>query len=347
MGESEEKFGQLKGIELDKDGLAHIWNFGWLRSQELARLLWPNNKFGIKYAERQIRKWSENGFVICRKLPKHNGTALVIAEKGVRFLAEHSNIIAKSGKDWGDTIDSKWIAPIFWHHDLLSNGLLTILFEKGYGVIPEKQIKRENPDLTKIPDGLAIKKKQVIWIEVESHRKTGESMDNMVKSILRNINNDAPVVSNLTTNRTVVAYAKNSKDERNHFINHKLRVVQGIKRHSAKDVDIDFFEMKLRGSGPISFEYFPEAIESDRVLVEMKKAFWEKQPNESLHAYIDGSLINVKKNSEHYSWQVADQLFSQNRSEPQWKITAHGQSKTQLGARKSAVKFIIGSEAEL
>lgn len=345
MSEIAEIYGQAKGEALDKSGLTYIRNFGWLRTQELGRILWPKNKFAIKYAERQTRKWLKNELVIARNLPNHNGTAYVLGEKGVRFLAENANIMAKSGKDWGDT-NKIWTAPIWWKHDLLANGLLALLYEQGYQVVPERQIRRENPGILKIPDGLAIKGNNVIWLEVESHRKSGKFMDDMVKAIL-NIH-DAPALSGFQPNRAVVAYAKTSRDERIYNLNHELRVTEGIKRQAQKDVDLDFIELELVGAGPVKFSYYNKPIESDRVRVEMSNIFWDKQPDGSLQGMLNGTLIVIEKGDDGiYSWKVNEPKLDKYGRDTGIKRLGSGRSKTQTEAKKSAVKVVIGSAADL
>ena len=101
----------IKGTEigkgLDIEGLCWIYKFGWLRSSEIGRLLWPGSEHSEKYGQRICRKWNSRPrwYVIKRRLPYGAGSAYLLSESGVRFLEEHG-ISARGGKgkDWGETI---------------------------------------------------------------------------------------------------------------------------------------------------------------------------------------------------------------------------------------------------
>ena len=103
--------GLQRSAVIDIQGLTALWDFGWLRPQELGRLLWPEATHQVKYAERIARRWSEKGLVLSRKLPAHNGTAMVLSESGARLLRESIGVAVQSGKDWGETRNGAWMAP--------------------------------------------------------------------------------------------------------------------------------------------------------------------------------------------------------------------------------------------
>jgi hypothetical protein len=182
------------GKEMDLRGLEWVWDFGWLRPQELGRLLWPKVGHATKNAERICRKWEDNGLIIRRNLPNHNGTAIVLSSNGAELLKE-IGIDAKTGKDIGfarkktdeekreyedrkkkekekkkektkdpenknkkrrkkNNEDIVWKPPATWKHDLLSSGVLSICHEMGHEIFPEMKLRRENPNTNKIPDGI-------------------------------------------------------------------------------------------------------------------------------------------------------------------------------------------------
>ena len=133
--------GLQRSAVIDIQGLTAIWDFGWLRPQELGRLMWPEATHQVKYAERIARKWCDKGLILSRKLPAHNGTALVLSESGARLLRESIGVAAQSGKDWGETRNGAWMAPRWWRHDLVANSLLSIMAARGHHVIPEALVQ--------------------------------------------------------------------------------------------------------------------------------------------------------------------------------------------------------------
>lgn len=308
--------GRSQGIENDRIGLGWIWDFGWLRSVELGRLIWPGNSHSNIYACNLVRKWRDKGYVIERCLPENAGSAYVLAAAGVEFLAGYG-ISAKSGKDWGDTFDNKWIAPKWWRHDLLSAGVLTLFHERGCQIIPEKKIRRANPDIKKIPDGIYSRHGLYTWLEVESHRKTSSQMDQMSKSLLAADLGKAPELSGIKCSYASVAFADNSKDERGHILNHNLRVITALKKHAQVEVqNIQFLRLKM--AGPTVKEIGREEIEiiTNQVSQALKDIIWEED-NElgTISGMLNGSAITLTPIEDKWSWSATSQNYdNDNRS---------------------------------
>ena len=312
-----------KGAELDLRGLLWVWDFGWLRPRELGRLLWPNLGHATKNAERHCRKWESNGLIIRRELPNHNGTAIVLSSKGADLLYEHG-IKAKTGKDIGSTRkkteeekkqdeikkkkeeekngninedeskkkkgkksneDIVWIPPATWKHDILSAGTLSILHENGHDIYPEMKLRRENPNIKKIPDGIIKWKREnkvthKIWLEVEASRKSGdENIGALAKAVISAMNGKAQEVSGIICNHAIVAINPKQICDRGYSLNHKSRIKNKVEEYTEKDIKICFLELKLTGLGVSGYEMNYESIESNEIArtVNRLNKLWEKK----------------------------------------------------------------------
>ena len=162
----------------DANGLLFVYQFGWLRTAELGKLMWPDSPASRQAADRLARSWIERQFVIVRDLPDGAGRALVLAKAGVRLLAENG-IESGSGKSIGKLNGDDWLPPASWRHDLIAHGVLCELHRLGYTVYPEMELRRRASSHPKIPDGFAIKSGEGIWLEVENARKSGKEMHNL------------------------------------------------------------------------------------------------------------------------------------------------------------------------
>jgi len=80
-----------QSLSNDISGLTWVSKFGWLRSAELGRLMWPNNAYARTRADRVVRGWLERGLVISRGLPDGAGRAFVLSEPGARLLGRPGN----------------------------------------------------------------------------------------------------------------------------------------------------------------------------------------------------------------------------------------------------------------
>lgn len=326
--------GKFHGIENDRIGLNWLWKFGWLRSVELGRLLWPGNSHSNIYACNLTKKWRNKGYVIERVLPENAGSAYVLAAAGVEFLAGFG-ISAKTGKDWGETFDNKWIAPKWWRHDLLSTGVLALMHERGWQIITEKQLRRENPYVQKLPDGLAIQQGQVVWLEIESHRKTGKAMDDMATALIKVAKGKAPTLSGYKAHFPIVAYSPGARDERGHKLSHQVRVVSGLKRHAENDVLIVFLELEMVGAGVSKFNRRNETIEADKVSLAGAQVEWEKE-GDNQQGWLAGIFIKCWPDNGMWKWETSNgnaETFSS------------GSCKNMTEAKRAAVTAIVESEA--
>ena len=260
----------VTGFEMRHDndvlGLGWIHQFGWMRSVELGRMMWPNDQHSRTRADRVIRGWIERGLVIERKLPDGARRAVVLSEAGARLLNGTAITGASSGKDWGETDGLRWKPNANWRHDLLATGVLTHLYEDGYEVIPEKTLRRENPALVKIPDGLAWNSQRVIWLEVENARKTGAAMKNLAEAICVVATGACKPVSGHKPTLPILAFVTDGKDERGLQLNHPMRVSKAIQIAAKEEVTLGWAECSLAGCGVTAVKLQIERIQANRAL---------------------------------------------------------------------------------
>lgn len=286
----------------DRDGLDWVHRFGWLRTFELGALLWPdtNEQSRTRQANRLARSWIERGLVLERVLPEGSGRALVLATGGVRLLSEYG-VEANTGKDIGKLIDGQWLPPLTWRHDLLATGVLIDLYLRGYEVLPEAHIRRHAGNLVKIPDGLAIKNKTVVWLEVESARKTGKAMRELADALCVVGNGKAaPICGHKPTN-ALVAYPADLKDERGHALSHRTRVRTAVAEAAKSDVGIDWAACAIRGAAGVgAIKYEREIVQANRAAAILKRLDWN--PND------DGVLVASYGKNTAFVWEDADGL---------------------------------------
>lgn len=250
--------------ENDVLGLSWIHQFGWLRSAELGRLLWPGDRYSRTRADRVIRGWIGRSLVIERNLPDGARRAVVVSEAGARLLHNAGVNDARSGKDWGETYNGRWLPDTAWQHDLIAAGVLTHLHEQGYEIVPEKAIRRDNPELAKIPDGLAQKRNEVAWVEVEHARKSGKAMDELAAALCVVASGTGPLVSGNRPTVPMLAFVQDGNDERGHRINHRARVTAAVQHTTKEDMAVLWAICEMSGCGVAKISILPETISADR-----------------------------------------------------------------------------------
>lgn len=296
-------------MQNDVNGLNWLHKFGWLRPTELGRLLWPSSNTSKHQADRLVRSWRRRCLVLERSLPEHAGRALVLATRGVRFLDEHG-VHASTGKDIGHIHGAVWTPPTTWRHDLLSAGVLADLYVRGYEVFPEVHIKRHGGSLAKVPDGIAARDSQVIWLETESARKTGRSMSLLAEALCAVGEGAAATVMGLRPTQAMVAFSSNQRDERCHALNHRQRVRTAVAAATQKAVPLVWAECCMSGAGLESVHYVSELIEADRataVLRRLDASGWKPETGVVMSTY-GSRRAQVWEDEEAgcWAWQVDD-----------------------------------------
>jgi hypothetical protein len=283
----------------DISGLTWISKFGWLRTAELGRLMWPNDMYARTRADRVVRGWLDRGLVIGRALPDGAGRAFVLSEPGARLLRDAGQLTVKTGKDWGEYEKNVWRPDSDWCHDLIAAGVLVRLHEQGWQIFSERLIRQDNQDLTKIPDGLAIREDKVVWLEVEHARKSGRAMSDLANALCVVAEGTCKEVSKFRPNTVWVAYA-DVPDERGYRLNHRFRVTSAIQRIARKDVSLTWAACALSGRGVSRMTLFREVIEASlaRVILEKLDANgWQEQ---------EGSFISYYGGRAAYVWEDDD-----------------------------------------
>ena len=266
----------------DLQGLSWVHRFGWLRTLELGKLLWPGTaaESATRQANRLAKSWAKRGLVLERELPDGAGRALVLATAGVTLLAAH-DVKATTGKDIGKLITGKWYPPKTWRHDLLAAGLLVELHRQGWTVFPEREI-RQGGWLVKIPDGIAVAGKEVLSLEVERAHKTGAEGRKLTDALCAVGAGEAGEVLGHKPTIALVAYNPAARDSRGCALDHRGRIRSAVAAATKKPVFVIWAACELRGTaglGDVKFER--ETIEPDLVAGVLKFLQWRPHPEKT------------------------------------------------------------------
>ncbi len=260
-------------IKNDIEALRFVHSFGWLRIVELGTLMKPKTATSLEAGARLARNLIARHLVLSRRLPEGAGQALVLATAGVRLLAEHG-ISAASGKSIGQTAGERWTPPSTWKHDVLAHGVLCELFKRGYKILPEAEIRRRAVAFTKLPDGLAKEpgaQGRWLWLEVENARKSGPNMKHMADAIAA-VSSGHVVLLGIRPTACLVAYWRNSVDERGHRLNHRNRVANAVATVSKVDVELMFASVTRKGAAGVgNVDLSKVTIASDRASAILKR----------------------------------------------------------------------------
>lgn len=297
-------------LQNDLDGLQLIHNFGWLRTRELGPLMWPNSLHARHQADRLVRSWRERRLIIERELPEHAGRAVVLAAKGVRLLADYG-IVAKSGKDFGEMSERQWSPPMTWRHDLLATEVLVHLYLQGFEVYPEAQIRRQAGRHEKLPDGLAHKGEQVIYVEVEHARKSGPAMKALAQALCSVAQGNMTPILGLRPTRVLVAFASQQVDERSYALNHRERVRKAVAAIARCAVPLTWASCKTtRPNGVLGIECVTDLVEADRAAAihrRLDAIGWRDEAGVLVCSYgTRSAAVWEDDEAECWGWQVDD-----------------------------------------
>lgn len=310
MSEKSDKVGisgQEAGRLRDIAGLTWTHRFGWLRPQELGMLLWPRNSASRKYGEALVRKWQRHNLVITRSLPRHAGSGIVLSQRGADFLKQNG-VPGKSGKDWGETHHGVWVAPRWWRHDLLAMGVLAIMHSDGYQIIPERQLRREC-ECVKFPDGLILSPdgKTTWWVEVESARKSGKAMTEMVEMLVKVAQGSAPKLAGRKATNSLLCFVEGETDERGLSLNHGIRVMNAIERTANADTRLEICKLELSGQGVSALWREVVTVESDSIakwIQRMENIGWHKNAAGQQTCFMSGNEFVYWRSADGWAWQV-------------------------------------------
>lgn len=170
--------------------------FGWLRTRDLAALVWqewarspagePSLKpatataAGLRMAQRTLRRLREKRLVLSSRAP--DGSVLyALAEAGARAL-QQMGISATTGKDLMRTFSTA-----HYRHRCIANEIAVGAIVAGYRVSTEREIAQglwlggEQGIAGKKPDVLIRSGDTAWWVEVERSRKNGKDYAALLK----------------------------------------------------------------------------------------------------------------------------------------------------------------------
>lgn len=294
----------------DLVGLGWLSRFGWLRTAELGKLLWPTSGSARQQADRLARRWLERRLVLARELPEGAGRALVLATAGVRLVAE-VDASAASGTDLGEMRGEVWRPPLSWRHDLLAAGVLAELHRQGWEVFPEREIRQRAGWLAKVPDGIAVRDSEVAWLEVERATKTWRNRHKLVDALCIVGAGEAVAVLGHRPTVALVAYEPDARDSRGYAINHQARIQAAVAAAAKKAVAVMWARCTLRGpAGLGAVEFERETIQADPATAILARMEWRPDPDEEgvLVAGYSRHLARVWEDEEADGWgyQVDD-----------------------------------------
>lgn len=169
--------------------LRALHRFGWLRTRDLAALVWqrwerspagePNLKppvptdTGLRMAQRTLKRLRDKRLVLSSRAP--DGSVIyTLAEAGARAL-QHIGVAATTGKDLMRTFSTA-----HYRHRCIANEIAVGSILAGYRVSTEREIAQglwlggEDGIAGKKPDVLIRSENTVWWVEVERSRKNAK-----------------------------------------------------------------------------------------------------------------------------------------------------------------------------
>lgn len=180
--------GRITAQQNELDTLAYIQRFGWLRSRDLAALVWPGSKTidsATAMAQRTLKRIKDAGQILHRLAPD-GASVYALSEAGVRRLGEERGIAARSGKDLIRELGN-------YAHRCHANTFAIRRIVGGQQVWTEREIQANRAPIKvvthKVPDGLvditgplhATDITVLAWVEIESGFKKRSDFEKMLR----------------------------------------------------------------------------------------------------------------------------------------------------------------------
>ncbi len=243
---------------------------GWLTADLVADRLWFRNPNAMSYAYELLTTMVERKRLLTRPI-FGRGKVYVVSGAGVHF-AESNGAQTTAGLRWGrQPKGHAWMPPMSFAHALraarfmlfLSNASLKTLepLIRGLRFDPEDEnvqqvdiafdhgIQQHNSVILKRPDGLAVIRDRVFWVEVEATRKDGADMRQLCRTLLDisqgnwiyvDIPGQPIEERRKKPTDTIVVYPSVASDTRGYRISHEDRVCNALLRalqEQARDDD--------------------------------------------------------------------------------------------------------------
>lgn len=285
----------------DASALHFINKFGWIRSIELGKLMWPHQSTSRQRADGLLRRLVKRGWALQRTLPDRCGNAYVLTQEGANELfASHDCAEIKqpwSNAQYGKFIDGIWLPTIRWKHNLIAQGVLCDLHRRGFKIFSERDLRGWKIGITKIPDGLAVfddENQKTFWIEVENARKSGKQMKDLAEAI-KIVGTKGVKIGKYYATEPLVAYIGLSRSEKGHLIDHQQRVRNAVTAITKDELIINWYECTQLGKvGVDSIEYSEEIIKNEHWrLIRRQLEKYYKQRDGYLEAHYDKFLIEI------------------------------------------------------
>lgn len=182
--------GRVIAQQNEIDILYFLQRFGWLRSRDLAALIWPKAKTinsATAMAQRTLKRIKEAGQLLHRIAPD-GATVYALSETGARRIGKERGIDARSGKDLIRELGN-------YEHRCHANTFSIHRINAGQRVWTEREIQTNRAPIrairSKVPDGLvdvtsALDAEGIVvlaWVECERGFKKKADFDKMLRFI--------------------------------------------------------------------------------------------------------------------------------------------------------------------
>ena len=182
--------GRVTAQQNELDALAWLHRFGWLRSRDLAALIWSEAKTfdgAMAMAQRTLKQLKDGGYILHRIAPD-GATVYALSEAGARRLGEERGILARSGKDLIRELGN-------YEHRCYANTFAIHRITAGQRIWTEREIQTHRAPIravkNKVPDGLVDLSDTLnmdgtlvlAWVEVERGYKKKADFDKMLRFI--------------------------------------------------------------------------------------------------------------------------------------------------------------------
>lgn len=234
---------------------------GWVSADLAGIWMWPTSASRVKSAERLIRRAVERGMLQPHQLNLRTNIYLltVVGARHIDILEDPD--LSGSESPWIRKIKNAkkkgiaWAAPMQLKHHARAIRFLGYLKAicPACRVFTDYEISRWNPDTAKRPDGLALIEGEVMWIEVEGSRKTGEAQKKLAETTVRILWGQAPKLQidygQVQANRATFVIPQAGMDTRKVALNHKVRIENSLRSFEipAKKKPIYLVEESLSG----------------------------------------------------------------------------------------------------
>ncbi|WP_324780543.1 replication-relaxation family protein [Thiobacillus sedimenti] len=237
------KDGRALARKNESNILRALHRFGWLRSRDLAVLVWRSwrsqppkagpsltplepTASSLRMAQRTIRRLRDKRIVLCAQAPD-GGVIYGLAESGARLL-QRLGVPAKSGKDMMRRYSSQ-----HYLHRCIANELAISAIVDGFRVATEREIAQglwlggSSGVFGKRPDALVRDGRRAFWIEVERSRRNQADYQKLLDWLKRiwtgngNIWQPAPLTDGVELARVVFictpTFASRLKEDLKHL----------------------------------------------------------------------------------------------------------------------------------